>query len=488
MVVDVSAPPSLASSAARGTLITIVGQTLRIGTQFGSIFILARLLDPVDYGFLAMVLSIIGVAELLRDFGLSAAAVQSKELSPGQQSNLFWLNSLIGLAASLIVLACAPLIARLYHQPELAVITMALSPLFLLNGLATQFRAHLNRGMRFMALAVTDVVPQVVAFGVAIVAAISLRSYWALVAQQATVAVVGLILAVALARWRPSRPRREASLRSQLRFGSHLFGTHLLTYGVNNSQTVMMGAVWGASIVGLFSRAYQLMALPLTQVVAPLTKVALPILSRVADDPPRYARIVARAQLVGLYLTAPLFLLCFTLADPMIAVALGAQWSASAPIFAVLALGGAFRAMAQLSFWIFLSSGRTRTQMRFNLAAYPVLVALMIAGLPYQGVGVAVGHTVGYALYWPVSLLVAARAGGLAFRPLAMTALRVLVVVGGGVLAASYAITVIGLPDLVTVILGVLAGVFWCGLVMLVIPAHRRDLRVLVEFARGVKR
>ncbi len=197
-----------------------------------------------------MVLAIIGVAELLRDFGLSAAAVQSRDLSPGQQSNLFWLNSLIGLAASLIVLACAPLIARLYGEPELTVITMALSPLFLLNGMATQFRAHLNRGMRFVALAVTDVVPQLVAFGVAIVAAISLRSYWALVAQQATVAVVGLILAVALARWRPSRPRRGASLRSQLRFGSNLFGTHLMTYGVNNSQTVMMGAVWGAESSG----------------------------------------------------------------------------------------------------------------------------------------------------------------------------------------------------------------------------------------------
>ncbi len=172
----------------------------------------------------------------------------------------------------------------------------------------------------------------------------------------------------------------------------------------------------------------------------------------------------------------------------MIAVALGAQWSASAPIFAILALGGAFRAMAQLSFWIFLSSGRTRTQMQFNLAAYPVLVVLMIAGLPYQGVGRGARP---HGRVRPLLAGVAVgrrRAGGLAFRPLALTALRVLVVVGGGVLVASYAITLIGLPDLVTVVLGVLAAAIWCAAVMAVIPAHRRDLRVLVEFARGVKR
>jgi len=119
---------SLARSAARGTAVTIVGQSLRIGTQFASIAILARLLDPVDYGYLAMVLSVIGVAELLRDFGLSAAAVQSRSLTQGQQSNLFWLNTLIGAAASLLVLACSPLIGWLYGEPELTRITMWLSP------------------------------------------------------------------------------------------------------------------------------------------------------------------------------------------------------------------------------------------------------------------------------------------------------------------------------------------------------------------------
>ena len=257
----------------------------------------------------------------------------------------------------------------------------------------------------------------------------------------------------------------------------------MLTYAVNNSQTVMMGAAWGASIVGYFSRAYQLMVLPLTQIVAPLTKVALPILSQVADDPKRYARIVGRAQLLGLYLTAPLFLLCFTLASPLIRIALGPQWSASAPIFGVLALGGAFRAMSQLAYWLFLSSGRTRTQMRFNAASYPVLVALMVAGLPWQGVGVALGHTVGYALYWPCSLWVACRAAGIDVRPLARKAASVFGLVGGGVVAVSYGITRLDLPDLATVLLASAAAAAWVALTMVALPSGRRDLRILAEFA-----
>lgn len=483
-----TATASLGRAAARGSAITLVGQAVRIATQFASIAILARLLDSVDYGYLAMVLALIGVAELLRDFGLSSAAVQSRELSHAQQSNLFWLNTAIGGLATLVVLACSPLVALLYAEPPLAQITAVLSPIFLVNGMSTQFRAHLNRNLQFVRLSVCDVAPQVVAFGVAISVALATPSYWALVAQQGTVSVVGLGLAVGLARWWPSWPRQGVSLRSQIRFGSRLLSTNLITYGVNNAQTVMVGVVWGAVVVGFFSRAYQLMVLPLTQIVAPLTKVALPVLSQVSGDPQRYASIVARAQLLGLYLTAPLFLLCFTLAEPLVRLALGPQWLASVPIFAMLALGGAFRAMSQLAYWIFLSSGRTGQQLKFNAVAYPVVVALMAAGLPWQGYGVSVGHTIGYALYWPASLVVACRAAGLPSRGLALTAVRVTATVGTGVLLVSWLVARAGWGDLLTVLVAVLAAAAWVAATMALVPASRRDLRVLASFARGLRR
>jgi O-antigen/teichoic acid export membrane protein len=478
-------PSPLARSAARGSFVTLVGQGCRLATQFASIAVLARLLTSLDYGYLAMVLAVVGVAELLRDFGLSTAAVQARELTHEQESNLFWLNTLAGLLASLVVVGAAPLVALLYHEPELRTIAFVLAPVFLLNGMAAQFRAGINRRMRFVALSVTDVVPQVVAFAVAVVLAFQWRSYWALVAQQVVVSVVGLVLSVALARWWPSWPRRGVALRSQLRFGLNLFATNLMSYGLNNSQVVMVGAAWGAAVVGYFSRAYQLMTLPLTQLVNPLTKVALPVLSQVRDDP---ARIVGRAQLLGLYGTAPVFLLCCGLSTPLLQLALGPRWAASIPVFAVLSLGAAFRAMSQLAFWLFLSSDSTLAQRRLNAVAYPLMVVLMLAGLPWQGIGVAVGHTVGYALYWPVSLWAACRASGVAFGPLARTAARVAGVVGLGVLLLATAASRIGLPDLPAVLVGVVLCAAHVGAVTRFTRSRRADLSVLTGFARGLRR
>ena len=481
-------PSSLARSAARGSAVTVVAQVSRLAIQFVSIAILARLLGSTDYGYFAIVLAVVGVAELLRDFGLSAAAVQSRELTHAQHSNLFWLNTLTGLVASIGVAAAAPLVGLAYHEPPLTRMVQVLAPVFLLNGLATQFRTRLNRDLRFVALSVADVVPQVVAFGVAVVLALRWRSYWALIAQQVVVAVVGLVLSALLARWWPSRPRRRVALRHQVRFGSNLFVSNLMNYGVNNSQVLMISAVWGAEVVGYFSRAYQLMVLPLTQLMAPLTKVALPVLSRVHDDPQRYARIVGRAQLLGLYGTAPVFLFCCGAATPLLNVALGPAWKPSIPIFAVLTLGAAFRAMSQLAFWLFLSSGSTGRQRRLNMFAYPCLVALMAAGLPWQGLGVAVGHTVGYALYWPLSLWVACRSSGVALAPLLRTAGRVFAVVGLGVLAISFAVTHSGLPDLLSLAVAAFASAGFVALTMWSTRRGRTDFRVLADFAAGLRR
>src|ERR1700750_2003460 len=129
---------SLGDAAARGTGITLAVQAGRTILQFGSIVALARLLTPADFGLVAMVTAVIGVADLVRDFGLSLAAVQAPKLSHGERTNLFWANVGLGLACTLVAMAMTPFIVAGYHEPRLAPIVLALAPVFLLSGITTQ--------------------------------------------------------------------------------------------------------------------------------------------------------------------------------------------------------------------------------------------------------------------------------------------------------------------------------------------------------------
>ena len=134
-------------------------------------------------------------------------------------------------------------------------------------------------------------------------------------------ATVLLLVNVVSARWLPGRYRRDVPLRRFFRFGGALLGTQSISYLTKNVDNVALGAVWGASVLGVYSRAYQLLMMPLNQVNAPLTRVALPVLSRVRDDGPTYRRYLSRAQLVGCYVTATGFAVGAGLAEPPVDLA-----------------------------------------------------------------------------------------------------------------------------------------------------------------------
>ena len=210
-------------------------------------------------------------------------------------------------------------------------IVLALAGLLVVSGITTQYRADLSRSLRFHALAAVDFSAQTLGVAVAIIAAVLGADYWAIVAQQITFVVVTCALSVAFSRWRPGLPSRHTSVRRFVRFGTSVLGTQMLGYATNNIDNVTIGAVWGPGPLGRYSRAYQLLMVPINQISDPTSRVILPILSRVHDDPPTYQRYVEKAQHVGTYALAPAFSIAAGLAAPLVAVLFGPQVARRGP-------------------------------------------------------------------------------------------------------------------------------------------------------------
>jgi polysaccharide transporter, PST family len=475
---------SLGDAAARGTGITLAVQAGRTILQFGSIVALARLLTPADFGLVAMVTAVIGVADLVRDFGLSLAAVQAPKLSHGERTNLFWANVGLGLACTLGAMAMTPLIVAGYREPRLAPIVLCLAPVFLLSGITTQFKAGLVRDMRFKAVGLSDFSAQVVATVIAIGLAAAGAGLWALVVQQLVSAAVTAGICIVLARWRPSFPNRHVSIRKFLRFGVGVFGTQGISYVTKNIDNVTIGAVWGASALGLYSRAYQLMMMPLNQINAPMTQVAMPVLARVQGDKDSFLGYLRKSQLVACYVTATLFAVATGLAHPIVLVLFGDQWLDVVPIFAILAVGGVFRAVAQIAYWAYLAKGKSGALFRQRIVTGVITVVLILAGLPWGSVGVAVGCTVASFISWIVAVWHVGRVTGMDTRPLITNAARIVAVVGIPAGAVAYLGTLFPVPSLVQLVIGGLFVLAYLGLAYLAIPSVREDLKLTLSFAR----
>ncbi|AIC12657.1 lipopolysaccharide biosynthesis protein [Xylella fastidiosa subsp. morus] len=473
---------SLASRAVGGAVVTMLGQGARVVIQFSIIVLLARLLNPHDYGLMAMVTAIVGVADILRDFGLSSAAIQAKQITNAQRDNLFWINSAIGLALSLVVFVAAQVIADFYREPALVTITQVLAINFLLNGMATQYRANLSREMRFGQLALSDIGAQVLGLLVGVGVALVGWGVWALVLQQVVQAVANLVIAMVCARWLPGGYRRGVPMGSFLSFGWNLMVAQLLSYANRSVGQVIIGYRLGPNVLGLYNRAFQLLMMPLNQVIAPASSVALPVLSQLQDDRARFDSFLLRGQTMMLHVIVPLFAFACAQATPLIVLVLGEKWRSAVLLFQILTLAGMTQSASYASYWLFLARGLIRDHLLFSIVSHVFLVLCVCIGAYWGVFGVAIGYSISLALIWPLSIIWAARITPVPGWEIFFNGMRAIVGYGVCAFASMYASQWCDESNLwKQLIVGALAMLVVFAVLSLLWPAFRRDVLSIIK-------
>jgi O-antigen/teichoic acid export membrane protein len=382
----------LKARTVRSGAITISSQGLKFVITTGSTIVLARLLSPDDYGLVGMVTVVIGFVQLFKDLGLAEATIQQEQISHQQVSALFWINVLFSFLIALLVVLLAPVMAWFYREPRLVGIMLLLSTTFLFGGVTVQHQALLRRQMSFSVLAKIDIAALIIGVLVAQMMAFYGSGYWALVYMQITTAlsyVIGVWLAC---RWRPSRPKWTPEIRPMLRFGGNLTGFRCLNYFSRNFDNVLIGRVWGASELGLYSKAYQLLLLPINQINGPVYSVVLSALSRLQEDPERYRRVYFQAVLGITTLGMPLVAFLFATSEQVILVMLGSNWAGVVPIFQFL-MPAAFIATFTISMgWVYQSLGQVDRQFRWGVFSSCVNVLTFLVSVRWGAVGVAAAY------------------------------------------------------------------------------------------------
>ena len=410
----------LRTRAARGAAATLAAQWLQLLLKVGSTAVLARLLTPGDFGMVAMVTAAIGFGDALWNMGLATATVQSRRITAAHVNFFFWLQSCLGLVITVITILCAPALAGFYDDPNLSTVTIALSFSFLFGGLTAQHLALLSRQMRFALLSVIDVISLTASVVVAVVVAALGGTYWAIVAMTLLTPAVRMVLCWSASGWRPTRPTRPAEVAGMLRFGGNLAVTNTLDYAALNVDNLIIGRMFGSAALGLYSRAYSLLLLPLWQIHYPVARVAVPVLSYLQTTPERYRRYYRTAVSGVAYVAFPLIALLGALAHEVVAVLLGPGWSGAVPIFQVLAIGGALTTLRDPNGWVFVSTGHTGRQAVWALLNRPVIILGFVIGARWGVVGVAWGFVGAHAVLLIPSFLFAMKDTPLRLRDVAL--------------------------------------------------------------------
>jgi O-antigen/teichoic acid export membrane protein len=434
----------LRGRSVRGGLVNVTSQGAQFLIQSIATVVLARLLTPADFGLVAMVATVTGLGQAFADLGLSEATIQRKEISHIQVSALFWINVAIGLGLMLITAALAPVFARFYREPRLANITLLVSLTFLIGGLRVQPDAILKRQMRFSSLAIRDVASYALAVPVAITMACRGAGYWAIVALPLTLNFTAMALSWLMVNWRPGPPRRDAQIGSMIAFGGNVAASYFIITVSRSADNVLIGWYSGAGPLGLYSRAYNLLMLPVRQLSAPAASVAIPAFSRVQGDPERFARYYLRAVNLIMWISAPIFGFLFAAAQPVIVLTLGNQWRAAAPVFQILAVSALVQLLLESTIWLFVSRGQSHQLLKLLLIITPIIVGSYAIGLPFGIKGVALSGSLVLLSVLPWMLKFAFRGTNLTLQRVGRAILYPIALCLAGVFLAELALHLIG--------------------------------------------
>ena len=442
---------------------------------------LARLLLPDDYAIAALVVPVIGAAQMVQSLGMASAIIQAREISKRQLDALFWLGMALAVVLALLVAFAGPPLARWLIGLELGKEFAFASLAIVAAALATQPNALLARALRFRALAMRNMLAT--GLGVAITLAIAARwhSHWALLISVVLVPLVQFATSATVLRWRPGLPQRASGLSPIMHFGLRVWATNCLKFISGNSDNLIVAGVTTPHELGIYDRSYRVLLYPLTQAVNPLGQVLIPTLTRAVDVPQRYAMHYWRALAVLLLACLPGLAIMAMFPRTLIGLLLGPTWLEGARLFAWFALAAVFEVIIATLQWLLQSQGRGPDVLRAGLVNSGVALASFVIGIFWGIAGVAIAFALGRALLClPFNLWLTGRTGPIGHRSLlAGLAPHALALIAALLLVGVYRFA-FGSPLWPSLVANGIAAYLAYGAVLLAIPSSRALLTGLL--------
>jgi PST family polysaccharide transporter len=382
----------LRAKSVRAAAALSLGTGGEIVIRFASIVVLARLLVPEDFGLLGIVTALTAIAGMFSGLGLSTATIQRQEINHRQVTNLFWINLAIGVALTATFCLLSPLIAAFYDEPRLTAIILVISTTFIWGSCAVQHEALLIRQMQQTRTASIRLAANAVSVVVAIGLAAADFGYWALVwleVMRTFLIAAGVWL---LCAWRPGLPYRSEDVRSFVRFGVELTLTHFMSVVANNVDRLVIGKLFGASALGLYRQAQQLIMVPIEQLNQPFVGVAQPGLSILQKDPGRYRRYYEKVVFLIALGTMPISGLTMVYAAEITALVLGPAWAGAAPYITIFAAAAFVRPVLGSASLVLITLGKSRRLLAMTILTNVTLLALIGLGVVGGPEGVALAQ------------------------------------------------------------------------------------------------
>ena len=300
-----------------------------------STLILARILVPADFGLVAMATAFSASVEALSQIGVLDALVRHGRTDRELYDTGFTLNAARGVLTAVVIAAGAPVVSSFFGEPRLTPVLIVLAVGFAAQGLENvgiiEFRREMAFGSQFLIL----LLPRVLQLVITITLALTLRSYWALIAGMLTGRLASLLVSYML---HPFRPRLSLSAWREIAgFSVWSWIAALGRLVWNRMDAFIVGSMLGPARLGTYLVGSEIALLPATELVAPISEVLFPGFAKARKREADALLLVPVIVIALTIVTFPVAAAVSAGGNFIIAVMLGPKWAEAQPVVSVLA-------------------------------------------------------------------------------------------------------------------------------------------------------
>ncbi len=370
---------SLKNKAISGIKWTTFSTVIVTLFQILQLAILARYLEPSDFGLMALVMVVIGFSQAFLDMGVSNAIIYKQKITSQQLSTLYWLNVLSGFVLFGIITICAPFVAALFKETELTQLIIVVGLTFVIQPFGMQFMVLWKKDLKFNEIARIKIISKFFSLIFTVYLAYENYGVYALVygVLLGAICQTAFYLYKGLKVYKPSFIFNVNDIREFLTFGFFQIGEKSINYFTRQIDSIIIGKLLGVDALGLYHLVKQVVEKSIYIINGIFNNITFPVFSKIQNDHDKLKLYYLKLLHILTLIQFPLIMTQFYYGYDIMLLILGNKWQNTETLVKLFAIYSLFLVYGNPVGNLLLSKGKANWGFYTNIIFF-VLYTLSV--------------------------------------------------------------------------------------------------------------
>lgn len=369
----------LKSKAIKGSLWSLMETFSMQLVQFFVSIVLARILDPRDYGLIAITTIFTSISAAITDGGFEKTIIRQKDISETQVSTIFYINLGLGLLMTLLISAFAPIIAAFFKDDALIPLLRVVSISITLTALGQIQQILLMKELQFKKISFAKISASWISGISGVLFAMNGFGVWSLVYSALSYQIVMLLFYWIRASWYPRLIFSYSSVKPVIPYGLNVLFSSIFYFIIQQFNNFVVGRSYSKEQLGLFNRGNRFPELISSVIQKVVLRMSMPVFSKLQDDPVQLSNAVKKSSKIVAFVSFPLLFFMLVKAEDITVFLFTAKWKGSVIFMYFFCIIKLFEPFIAMQRELILTKGNSRLLLRIFIFTSLFEIALTLS-------------------------------------------------------------------------------------------------------------